>query len=187
MAMFNLTFDLVNFINTVFGAFLGGIISLGVSYYFFSRGNGLEKLTHWLAQNISHAIIQEKYPQFFGSLSVHKTPNESAPKDKDIPRLQVVTFSSPVVTPGTVLEILCRVVDEGNNFPSSSGGLEIVDQHSVKHAVSGIGFGYMYAKIPICKNQSSGQYQLTFEMHDIDKKTNQPLNRFNQTVDFAIV
>jgi hypothetical protein len=184
--MFDLTFDLANFINTVVGAFLGGIISLGVSYYFFSRGKGLETLTHWLSHNISNAIIQEKYPAFFGSPAVKKSPNEAPPKNTDIPRLEVVTFSSPVVSPGNSLEILCRVVDEGWNFPSSSGGLEIVDHHSVRHVVSGIGFGYMYAKVPIPENEGPGRYQLSFEMHDIDKKTNQPLNRFNQTVDFLV-
>lgn len=133
--MFDLTFDIANFINTVVGAFLGGIMSLCVLSYFFLRGKGLETLTHWLSHNVSDAIIQEKFPQFFGALSVQKSPNEPTPKDTDIPRLQLVTFSSRAVALGSALEILCRVVDEGWNFPSSSGELEIVDHHSVRHAV----------------------------------------------------
>lgn len=185
--MCNLGFDLANFINTVLGAILGGFISLAVSYYFFLRGKGLETLTNWLSHNVSNAIIQQQYPQFFGSLAVHGRTNEPSPKDPDVPRLEIVKFSPPQASVGGSLEILCRVVDEGWNFPSSSGGLTIIDHRGRRHAVSGVGFGYMLARIPIPGNENLGRYQLTFEMHDINKKTNLPLNHFKQTVDFDVV
>ncbi len=184
--MFDLAFDLANFANSVLSAILGGIISLVLSYYFFLRGKGLEMLTRWLTTNVSNAIIQQQYPQFFGPHAVHVSPNQPPPKNTDIPRLQTVIFPSAKASAGCTLEILCRVVDEGWNFLSSSGGLAIVDHHGRKHAVSPMGFGYMLARIPIVNTESPGRYQLTFEMHDIDKKTNMPLNSFTQTVDFEV-
>ena len=184
--MLGLTFDLANFINAVLGAMLGGILSLAVSYYFFLRGKGLETITHWLSHNLSNAITQQQYPQFFGPMGHPAIPNEPPPKNPDIPRLQVVIFSPPKAPKGEAFEVLCRVVDEGWNFPSSSGGLSIVDHHGRRHAVSGAGFGYMLAKIPVSADENPGRYQLTFDMHDIDKKTNLPLNKFSQTVNFEV-
>lgn len=185
--MFNLTFNLANFINTVLGAFLGGLISLVVSYYFFIKGSGLETLMKWLSHNLGDSYIRQQHPQFFGPQAFVPSVSPQGPDNFDIPRIQTVIFPSNTVTAGQTQEILCRVVDEGWNFPSTNGGLVITDHTGVVHQVIGIGYGYMYANVRIPTSTSPGQYILTFEMHDIDKSTQKQLNSFTQKVQVQVV
>ena len=182
----SLSFDLTAFINTIIGAFLGGVLSLAVSYYFFTRSRHVEQLTTWLAGNLSQSIVQQQFMQFYGGLAGQGIPNEAQPADADCPRLEQVRFFPARACAGGTLEILCRVSDAGWNFRTDSG-LTITDHRQRVHAVSSVGFGYMRASISIPATETPGRYRLTFDMHDIDKRSNMPNNRFTQTVNFEII
>lgn len=185
--MCGLTFDWANFINTLVGAILGGIISLVISYYFFIKGSGLETLMKWLSHNLGDTYIRQRFPQFFMGSAHFPNVTPKGPPNLDVPRLQSVVFSSKVVKPGEAQEILCRVVDEGWNFPSNNGGLSITDHSGTTYQVVGVGYGYMYACINIPKSAQLGTQRLTFTMNDIDKSTQKQLNTFVQYVDIQIV
>lgn len=182
--MQNITFDLANFWNTLFSAILGGLISAGISYYFFIKSKPLEALTSWMANNTGESQIRQALPQFFSSKSTNYTPIEQRPSDLDIPHLDRVIVNEVKSSNERKLEILFRVSDHGMNFPMAEG-VSIKDGSGIMHASKNSLFGYMRVDIPVLLSQPSGKYKLIFNM--VDQPDKGKSKSFTQTIEIMLM
>lgn len=166
-------FDTANFITTVLGAFLGGLLGIAISYYFFIKGKAVAILTSWMANNLGEVLIRQMLPQFFNSASQNCNPTQPPPTDLDAPHLDIVIVNQTKTSSSQKLEILFRVSDEGWNFQMATG-VSLIDMTGIRHAAKNSLFGYMQAEIPILLNQPAGNYTIGFEMRDAPKNGNLP-------------
>ena len=183
-AMQNITFDLVNSLNTLLSAILGGLISAAISYYFFTQSKPLAALTSWIADNTGESQVRQALPQFFGLKSTSYIPIEQAPSDLRVPHLDKVIVNEIKSNPGRKLEILFRVSDHGMDFQMAAG-VSIRDSSGINHTAKNSLFGYMRVDIPILSTQPLGKYSLIFDMVDQPNKGKAP-NSFKQTIEVML-
>ena len=182
--MQHIIFDLANFWNTLISAILGGLISAGISYYFFIKSKPLEALTSWMANNTGESQIRQALPQFFSSKSTNYIPIEQLPSDLDVPHLDKVIVNEVRNSIDRRLEILFRVSDHGMNFPMAEG-VSIKDGSGITYASKNSLFGYMRVDIPLLSGQPSGKYKLIFNM--VDQPNKGKPKSFTQTIEVMLM
>lgn len=170
--------------NIAIGGIISAAISIIVSNHYFKKESRSEKISNQVKLGLQKALFPALYPQFFNpETSQIVRPIEPAPRDKDVPFVEYALINHKSIRPGTKVEILIKLRDDGFDLDNPRG-VSVRDHHQNSLEVSPLGLGFMRIVLRTPKSDLAGDYHLSVFLKDEGVNNNLVPNTNIQTLVF---
>ncbi|MCU0495005.1 MAG: hypothetical protein MUD01_25740 [Chloroflexaceae bacterium] len=166
-------------LNQLFGALIGTVASIAVSWYFYKKADFPSKVASGMTENILQMLIMNKLGLTFENYRY--IPPEEHPKNTDTPHITEFWWDTHKPKQGDTIAVLFRVQDTGFNFyPEAENSIEITDTSTmISFSARREGRAYYFTNIHFPVNSFVGQHTITFKLTDAKRKSYVQSLKFN--------
>lgn len=173
-------------LNLLGSAVVSVLCSWLIAAVYFKKKSPTERVARQIQKALKQSLIPILYPHFFDQeRSIVIYPEQPAPEDQDVPRVEYARVSPRDIFPGTSVEVLLKLIDLGLDL-DNPGGVRARDHRGRSAGVVGLGLGFCRFRFVVEETETKAKTQLTIELADKGEHCRGKRNRNVQTFPFIV-
>jgi hypothetical protein len=169
----------------ILAAAVGGALGLAVTTYTLRRNTRAERIAHQIKVALQQTLFPVLHPRFFRADVPVVFPDQSPPRNKDIPHVEYARFERKFVYPNREVDVLIKVADGGFDLPNPAG-IAIRDHRDNQLGVVPLGLGFVITTFHTSIDDQPGVRRLTIRLQDRGEHSTVGPNECIQTLPFTI-